>query len=323
MKKALILIFIFTLSASNIFAAKKETIAVMDFEGQNVSAMDATVVTGFLRTALVNDKYFNVTERKSMEKVLAEQGFQQTGCTTQDCAVKIGNLLNVQKIIIGNLSKLGNTYYVTANIVDVETGEIVISDRVKSQTQAELDYAMESLAKRIVAKAKGKKIEPQMQGSITPAAPPPARQKPVVRRVVTSGGSMLGLGLNYPGASFRYLSSTPGRGRNLHWELKYQQADSIPAIGCRLSLYLNKAGAALFFMGAEVAYTSFTYELCKVTGFIAEPYLGLELFVSETISFQVDMGPAFYRLSDSNYDVKASGYEICANIGMTFYIARL
>ena len=58
------------------------------------------------------------------EEVLKEQGFQQSGCTTDECMVQIGRLIGVQKIIGGSISKVGNIYSVSSRIVNVETGEI-------------------------------------------------------------------------------------------------------------------------------------------------------------------------------------------------------
>jgi len=89
------------------FAQEKINLAVAEFEGRNVSAMDAAAISDFVRTELVKLGYFNVLERKNMEHLLTEQRFQMAGCTTQECAVKMGRLLNCQKIIIGTLTNLG------------------------------------------------------------------------------------------------------------------------------------------------------------------------------------------------------------------------
>jgi hypothetical protein len=146
----------------------KEAIAVVEFEGQNVSSMDAAVVSGFLRTSLVNLNVYRVVDRQNMESVLAEQGFQMTGCTTEECAVKIGKLLNVQKIIIGSLSKLMGVFYITGNIVNVETGEITVSKRVKCLSGEDIADAVDLLAKQLVypdkyegAEQPVKKAEPE------------------------------------------------------------------------------------------------------------------------------------------------------------------
>jgi len=99
-------------------------IAVVDFTGNNVSEGDCRALTDRLRTELFNTKYFKVIEREMMEEVLKEQGFQQTGCITDECMVRVGRLIGVQKIIGGSISKVGNIYSVSSRIVNVETGEI-------------------------------------------------------------------------------------------------------------------------------------------------------------------------------------------------------
>lgn len=181
MKRAFIKIFIlilildFGICIQFSRAKEKETIAIIDFEGQNVSSMDAIIVSGFLRTALVNIGKHTVVERKNMESILSEQGFQMSGCTTKECAVKIGKILNVRNIVKGNLSSLMNVYYITADIVDVETSQITVSKRVKCLSGDQLATAVDELAKKLVYPKKG-----------TDDFPPPPQQiqkrQPVYRQ---------------------------------------------------------------------------------------------------------------------------------------------
>ena len=39
-----------------------------------------------------------------MEQILVEQGFQQSGCTTNECMVEVGKLIGVEKIVSGSIS---------------------------------------------------------------------------------------------------------------------------------------------------------------------------------------------------------------------------
>ena len=59
-----------------------------------------------------------------MDEIIKEQGFQQSGCTTNECMVTVGKLIGVEKIIGGSISQVGNVFSVSARIVNVETGEI-------------------------------------------------------------------------------------------------------------------------------------------------------------------------------------------------------
>ena len=125
-------------------------IAVSEFTGKNVSQADASIVSDFLRTELVNTGAFNVMDRNNMDTILAEQKFQASGCTEQECAVKIGKILNVREMIVGSLSKLLDTYYITVNVVDVETGKIITSMDSSAKSSTELREACREIAKKLV-----------------------------------------------------------------------------------------------------------------------------------------------------------------------------
>jgi len=124
-------------------------IAVADFAGKNVSAMDGSIVADFLRTELVNIGVYKVIDKANMDKILAEAAFQQTGCTAAECAVQIGKILNVRQMIVGSLSKLIDTYYITVNLVDVETGEIKVSYKESASSSRELETACKTLAQKL------------------------------------------------------------------------------------------------------------------------------------------------------------------------------
>ena len=77
-----------------------------------------------LEIHLSNFGGYTVVERGKMEEVLKEQGFQQTGCVSEECAVEVGKMLGTKVIVVGSISKVGSTFSVIAKIVDVQTGEI-------------------------------------------------------------------------------------------------------------------------------------------------------------------------------------------------------
>ena len=65
-----------------------------------------------------------LVDRKMLENILKEQGLQQSGCTTEECAAEIGELLGAQFMISGSVGKLGATFSVDAKMVSVSTGEM-------------------------------------------------------------------------------------------------------------------------------------------------------------------------------------------------------
>ena len=107
--------------------AQDITIAVLEFEGKGVSQSEASILTDRFRDELFNTGSYNVLERAMMDDILKEQGFQQTGCATSECAVEVGNMLGVQQMVGGSIGKVGNIYTVSARIIDVETGKVLKS----------------------------------------------------------------------------------------------------------------------------------------------------------------------------------------------------
>jgi len=159
------------------------TVAVLDFEANNASAADAAVLTELVRSALVNTHAITLVDKKNMQAILSEQAFQQTGCTTEVCAVKLGRLLNVRKIIIGNYSVLGDNRYLMARVVDVETGKVEQSATEKGFGLDSADRAATALAASLFPTTPSSTIAESPPVSTTgyqppalsnPATPPPA-----------------------------------------------------------------------------------------------------------------------------------------------------
>ncbi len=78
-----------------------------------------------------------------MENILREQGFQQSGCTLTECAVRAGRMLNVQKMVGGSIGRLNKTYAINISMIDVESGRIEKS--FNRNYEGEIDGLLEIL----------------------------------------------------------------------------------------------------------------------------------------------------------------------------------
>ncbi|MFC1620162.1 CsgG/HfaB family protein [Candidatus Neomarinimicrobiota bacterium] len=105
--------------------AEKLNVAVIDLDAISISVTEAVTLTNRLRVELFRTGRFMVLERSKMNEILDEQGFQETGCTTSDCLVEVGQLLNMQQMVSGSVSKFGEVYSIELRIFDVATGVIV------------------------------------------------------------------------------------------------------------------------------------------------------------------------------------------------------
>jgi len=103
----------------------KINIAVLDLEPKGITATEAEILTDRLRTEIVFTDKFQVVERDKMFEILTEQDFQKSGCTTVECAVELGKLLNVTHIVAGTVAKIDNLFTINIRLIDVETGKVL------------------------------------------------------------------------------------------------------------------------------------------------------------------------------------------------------
>jgi hypothetical protein len=134
-KIALIIILIHLLSATAM--AAKNRIAVMDFRADGISKEKALRISELIRTEIVNTNVYTVIERNQMDMVFKEQGIQQTGVINDAYAIKMGELLSAQKILIGTVMQLGDAIIISGRIVDIEKGiaEFAVNQSAANENQ--------------------------------------------------------------------------------------------------------------------------------------------------------------------------------------------
>jgi len=102
----------------------KELIAILDFEIVGASKAEASIVSDRLREELLHTGRFTIVDRSQVDAILSEQAFQQSGCTSQECAVQVGKILGVRRIVSGKVTKASDTLWqASVQMVDVETAE--------------------------------------------------------------------------------------------------------------------------------------------------------------------------------------------------------
>ena len=114
----------------------KYTIAVLDLTANGISLTEAASLSDYMRgqvtRVITSEDYkkrvkvnYTIVERSQMDKIFEEFDVQNTGCTDVSCAVKFGKILNAERIILGSVGLVGQTYTISTRIVDVESGETV------------------------------------------------------------------------------------------------------------------------------------------------------------------------------------------------------
>ncbi len=96
------------------------------------------LLVSFLENAFVNYGNVTVVDRQNLEKIMEEYKYQTSALVDEETAVEIGKLSGADAIAIGNLSKLGDTFYLHLKIINVESGAIIGSSI--SQGLSENDF---------------------------------------------------------------------------------------------------------------------------------------------------------------------------------------
>ncbi len=153
---------------------RKELIAVMELQPVGASEVEASALSDRLREELLRTGQFTMVDRSQMEAVLEEQAFQQIGCTEQECAVQVGQILGVRKIVAGKLTKLSERLWqISCIIVDVETAETVRAESI--QHQGDLFSLLTTRVPELAVKLTGAP-RPRVAAPLPPVEekPPPA-----------------------------------------------------------------------------------------------------------------------------------------------------
>lgn len=106
----------------------RPTVAVLSFTGDGLATKDLAAVTSRFEAELLATDSFTLVERRNIDKILAEQGFQKSGaCDSAGCAVEIGQVLSVQGIFTGELSQVDGIWSLSVRRTDVASGRTVFS----------------------------------------------------------------------------------------------------------------------------------------------------------------------------------------------------
>jgi hypothetical protein len=144
-------------------AAEKELVGVIQFDIEGGSKVEASAITDRLREELLRTGRFRMVDRSQLDDVIDEIALQQTGCTSQECAVQVGRVLGIRKICAGRVVKVSaDMWLVSAQMIEVETAETLRAESVTHRGMFEnlLGPGVADLAARLA-------------GAPPAAAPPP------------------------------------------------------------------------------------------------------------------------------------------------------
>lgn len=143
--------FIIAILCLMAFSVNAQRCAVLDFNAGSsiISQADlagsyAIFITYFRPTG------YTMVERTQIDKVIREQGFQRSQMT-QAQMVRVGKILNVSKIVVGDINFVSGKYQVYARVINVETGTIAATEGATFATSS-FRSSMQSVAQKLASK---------------------------------------------------------------------------------------------------------------------------------------------------------------------------
>lgn len=167
----------------------KLQIAFFQLEAQGVEQKVSTFVSDSILIEMTKLPDTTVIGSKEIDAMLGfEQKKQMTGCIDTSCIVAIGGALGVDKILMGNVGKLGASYMLNIKLLDIKKGtiEAMYNKRLKGGSEEDfLDLVPEALAAIFPASAAiWAKAAPSAPTSPKPAQPSVTSDKAVVIKEV-------------------------------------------------------------------------------------------------------------------------------------------
>jgi len=127
-------------------------IAVLDFKaGVGVEQGDVDGISAIFGTYFIDPSKFTLVERTQIDRVIKEQGFQYSTLTNQQM-VKIGQILSIQKMVVGDVNIVSGQYNVDVRVVDVETGAINATEGATWTKGTSYRELMKSIANALMTK---------------------------------------------------------------------------------------------------------------------------------------------------------------------------
>lgn len=124
--------------------------AVLEFKaGVGISQQDVDGISAIFITYFRPSGY-TMVERTQIDAIIDEQGFQRSRMTESQM-VRVGELLNVSKIVVGDINIVMGQYNVDARVINVESGTIAATE---GATFSGTSYrtCMQSIAQKLAAK---------------------------------------------------------------------------------------------------------------------------------------------------------------------------
>jgi len=119
-------------------------------------------IGAYLVDAIVNSTNYQAVERTAdfLKELNKEQSYQRTGAVDDDQISKLGKQFGVQLVCVAKIGKMGDKQFVSARLVDVETGTVKNSTKPVIFTMDDVDKSCAAVAISLISSESDMKKPP-------------------------------------------------------------------------------------------------------------------------------------------------------------------
>ena len=144
-------VFILSMLCLMTLYVQAQRCAVLDFKaGSGISQADVDGISAIFITYFRPAGY-TMVERSQIDKVIDEQGFQRSSMT-ENQMVRISQILNVSKVVAGDVNVVMGQYNVDVRVINVETGTVAATEGATFASNSSYRTTMQSLAQNLAKK---------------------------------------------------------------------------------------------------------------------------------------------------------------------------
>ena len=157
MKKVFFTMVALLILGMNSANAQDRKVAVFDPAG-DVNKTTKEIVREEISSVIVNTGGYTVLERQSIDKVLEENKFQQSGLVDDSQISEMGKRMGANLVFVSNIAPLGDNFHLSFKMIDVQTARI--EKQKTDQTTRGLNDLI-SVVQKMVNEMFGNAVAPQ------------------------------------------------------------------------------------------------------------------------------------------------------------------
>ena len=150
MKKLCVFVLMLFVVTTVVFAKKSIAVSTFDITGGAVSSEEAEAITELFISELVATRKVNVVDSANFDKVIEEMKFQSSDWSNSEKTIALGNAVNANMVVRGQIIKLGSKMYLSSTIIDLKTANVLSSATEQFNSLDDIFGLLTNFATKIV-----------------------------------------------------------------------------------------------------------------------------------------------------------------------------